>query len=147
MSAPAPRNHGARLIEEVKRIYDDLTGDLGAVVRTALYYDPDVTAEQIIEIIRADNARARREVDPAIVCSCPSYLGGGAGRYARARGTRRHRMGCNARVLVDGGGDQVAAAEATRLPDRCLDQVAGGRCAGLVGHEGAHYANARDRRP
>jgi hypothetical protein len=32
------------------------------------------------------------------------------------------------------------------FPPRCPAQVAGGRCAGLDGHEGEHYAHARDRK-
>jgi hypothetical protein len=29
---------------------------------------------------------------------------------------------------------------------RCVAKADGGRCAGLEGHEGEHYANARDRK-
>lgn len=40
----------------------------------------------------------------------------------------------------------LEALTSVRLPfHRCPAMVDGGRCAGLDGHEGGHYAHARDR--
>lgn len=36
--------------------------------------------------------------------------------------------------------------EIAKQLNRCLAEVGGGRCAGLVDHDGDHYANARDRK-
>ncbi len=96
------RNQAARLIEEVRARHDDVTHDLGAVVRTALYYDPDVTADDILEFLDLDRRRAHKEVDPAIACACGFHSRGGRGHWS-GRGFRRHGMSCPARVRVPDG--------------------------------------------
>lgn len=103
-------------------------------------HDPDADVSEIVW---------RRWWVCSIECTFEIGAGraGGAGERVTIEGPRMSIGGLRMTIspaLAETADGRLVTKDAGGS-SRCTGEVDGGRCAGLLGHEGDHYANARDR--